>query len=120
MSSEREKCGGTWYLDIRGRQPESVIFDRPRGARAEAERVIVSGPDTPGRRFLLARKPWLSLTQSVAAALPRVPEIPREPVVASRAALERLQTGRTGPTRFDPEHDPELQTIPGREPGEGD
>jgi hypothetical protein len=49
----RAAYGGTWELHIRlPLEQPSTPMDRDPDARADAERAILAGPDTPGRRFL--------------------------------------------------------------------
>jgi hypothetical protein len=123
LRCHRNAYGGQWHLRIVKAEPDAVQQDRPHGSRAEAEAIILAGPDTPGRRFLQRlRGQSQPLIPALAGQLHRVEPV-EVPKVASRADLERLHqkpeyTGE--PVMFDPDHDPALQgDLPGvREPGE--
>jgi len=54
----RQAYGGDWVFHVENREQEPPFV---RGSRQLAEEVILSGPDTPGRRFLAALRAGESL-----------------------------------------------------------
>lgn len=88
----RSVYGGPWVLDIRAARQESYPGDRPTGAKAEAERRILDGPDTPGKRWLQTHK-----GQSPMVDLKSVPAVAPPKTVATRADIERLKKPKALP-----------------------
>jgi len=107
----RATYGGEWFLRIAHAEHEPYSGDRPVGSRAEAERLVLAGPDTPGKRFLENRT--APSMDALAASL--APPVEPPPVTtATRVALDALAGGAAvveggGAARFDPDNDPELQ-----------
>lgn len=105
----RATYGGDWILSIWQAQRLSGCSDREIGAREKAEAMILAGPDTPGRRWLLGHQSQ-DLVNAVAAEIPSVQAIGDGGAVATREMIERLRAmpaATEGPKVFDPE-DPEL------------
>lgn len=107
----RGMYSGDWILSIWRATPSlSRPIDRDAGARAQAEERILSGIDTPGKRWLLLHR-GQSPVAAVAASLPSIPPAPKA-VCATREMIDRLREVPPapiggGPRRFDPD-DPEL------------
>ncbi len=121
---------GQWCLDFRSHVAESVPTDRIYGARAEAEKRILQGPDTPGRRWLLRSQAQRGERQQIAAALSETMRtVPRTepPHVATRqdldALVDRLKAQpapvASGPQAIDWSSE-NLDPKRHREPGEDD
>ena len=56
LRSIRGTYGGDWVLDIRVREQIPYETERRPGAREDAVRRVLAGPDTPGKRWLLRHK----------------------------------------------------------------
>lgn len=80
--------GGDWVLDIRRVRAAPTSEDRVAGVRTKAEKLILDGPDTPGRRWLLKNR---GKPASLAPILKSVPK-PAPPVrAASATMIDRLK-----------------------------
>lgn len=112
----RATYGGDWVLSVwAAKAGVSDPMDRDPGARDDAERKIMAGPDTPGRRWLLANR-GKPPVEAVTESLPEIPPASL-PVCASQEMIDRLRAIEppamaAGPIRFDPDNDPELQDRP--------
>ena len=109
-----EQEGGRWTgivkeMDNEPYRGELTVVQR----REAAEAHILAGPGSPGRRHLLARDEKKSPVAAMADALKIQPKEPPPITTANREMLERLKENMepicTGPIRFDPDNDPDLQ-----------
>ena len=96
-------CGGLWTGVVRpdGSPPENQPVLCGEKARLWAEKHILNGPDSPGKRFLLARQRKSDLGSQLASTLKIVTPI-EPPKAATRDQIDRL---RKTPTELpEPEH----------------
>lgn len=107
----RNTYGGDWILNVWKAKPAFPNLDRDPEARGKAEKIILAGPNTPGRRWLEKQKE--PTAQAVASDLPEVKAPVSYAQVAPKDMIERLRAlpngSSTGPIKFDPDNDPELQ-----------
>lgn len=101
----QEKEGGLWVGKIRNcrddPQPEKPLSaDEMRGLDTH----VLNGPDGPGRRWLLQRQQR--------NPLPAIPANILKPVPPLFKANKWQDMGKAGPTRFEPDKDPELAIEP--------
>ena len=52
----KEVYGGQWHLEVHNAPSVDRFPSKHPGAFSDAQRSVLAGPDTPGKRFLLRRK----------------------------------------------------------------